>query len=98
MQACGFRTANRKELPAGRKLFDAIAFHGFVLLLPNRFHGPDRGKTETAPVYSRLPYIATASSTEISPFPTRNAAARVCTATVSIIPSISGEMIRLEGT
>jgi len=48
--------------------------------------------------YSRLPYIATASSTVISPLPTWKAACRIWTVMGSRMPSISGEMVWSEGT
>ena len=47
---------------------------------------------------SKLPYIATASSTESSPLPTWNAATRICTVSGSLTPSTSGEIVRSAGT
>ena len=48
--------------------------------------------------YSKFPYIATASSTVISPFPTWNAARRSRTVSGSRMPSTSGDMILSDGT
>ena len=47
--------------------------------------------------YSKRPYIATASSTERSPMPTRNAAVRIWTVSGSLMPSASGDRMRSEG-
>ena len=56
------------------------------------------GMLFTRQCYSKLPYIVTASSTVISPFPTRNAAILICVVRASEMPSISGDRVRFDGT
>ena len=65
--------------------------------LPSAAEGPE-GRGRLTDIYSKLPYIATASSMVISPFPTLNAAIRSWTVSGSVMPIISGEMVRSAGT